>query len=178
VGDVLGHGLQAAVSMTKLRLAMQSAAMIDANPTLMLRVADATLHLSDPDAYATAIAAIYDSVTRTLTFACAGHPGPALRTADGAVEIVNGSGSMLGLRTGDEAQTQTIAIDAGSTLVFYTDGLIEMTRDIDEGYRRLSAALQRDDLLQAARPAHALVETVLGRDNAHDDIAVLVVRFD
>ena len=177
VGDVLGHGLQAAVTMTKLRLAMQSAAMVDAEPHLMLRVADATLRLSGPDAYATAIAAVYDPTTRRLTFASAGHPGPARRTASGRVEIVNHFGSMIGLRSGDEAGTCTIAAPPGSSLVFYTDGLIDVVRDMDEGFRRLTLALESDLLVTAAQPAQALVDAVLAGDQAHDDVAVLVVTF-
>lgn len=177
VGDVLGHGLQAAVSMTKLRLAMQSAAIVRAEPNLMLHVADATLRLANPDAYATAIAAVYDPTVRTVTFASAGHPGPLLRTADGAVEEFNTFGLMVGLIDDAEAQTCTISTPPGSTLVFYTDGLIEFARDMPDGYRRLTQALQRDDVLHAARPAQMLVNAVLQTDEARDDIAVLVVTF-
>jgi len=177
VGDVLGHGLQAAVAMTKLRLAMQSAAMVDPDPNLMLRVADATLRLSDPDAYATAIAAIYDPRTRTVAFASAGHPGPALRGTDGQVQIVDQSASMIGLRSGSESEICTIETPPGSMLVFYTDGLIEVVRDVEEGFGRLSRVLAAPDFPAAARPAEALVTAVLGADTAHDDIAVLVVTF-
>jgi serine phosphatase RsbU (regulator of sigma subunit) len=177
VGDVLGHGLQAAVSMTKLRLAMQSAALVDPDPNVMLRVADATLRLSNADAYATAIAAIYDPAARRVTFASAGHPGPLLRAADGTVEEYTNEGAMIGLRGGDETSVQTIATPPGSTLVFYTDGLVEFVRDIDEGYRRLGDALRDDGALAGARPAETLVSAVLGTDAAHDDIAVLVITF-
>jgi PAS domain S-box-containing protein len=178
VGDVLGHGLQAAVSMTKLRLAMQSAAMVNPDPNLMLRVADATLRLSDPDAYATAIAAVYDPATRDLIFASAGHPGPALRTAAGDVSDLTDSGRMIGLRGGDESDICTVAIPPRATLVFYTDGLVEVTRDMDEGFRRLSSALTSVNVLRAERPAEDIVRRVLGSDLAQDDIAVLVIVFD
>jgi serine phosphatase RsbU (regulator of sigma subunit) len=163
--------------MTKLRLAMQSAAIVNADPNLMLRVADATLRLSNADAYATAIAAIYEPQTRMLTFASAGHPGPILRKADGVLEELASSGSMVGLRTGDETETCAITIPSGSTLVFYTDGLVEIVRDTDEGSRRLNKALRACDLLRAVRPAEAIVDAVLGADQARDDIAVLVVTF-
>jgi len=177
VGDVVGHGLQAAVSMTKLRLAMQSAAIVNPDPNLMLRVADATLRLSTADAYATAIAAVYDPKTRLLTFAAAGHPNPILRTIDGALEEFSNRGPMIGLRTGEENKTCTVTIPPGSSLVFFTDGLVEFVRDIDEGTRRLAEALGAGDLIRKARPADAIVTAVLGTDVAHDDIAVLVVSF-
>ncbi len=177
IGDVLGHGLQAAVSMTKLRLAMQSAAIVNPDPNVMLRVADATLRLSGSEAYATAIAAVYDPATRTVTFASAGHPGPILRTADGATQDFTLPGLMVGLRRGDETRTRTIATPPGSTLVFFTDGLLEVTRDMDEGFRRLERALGSEDVVRAARPAAALVDAVLGADEARDDIAVLTLNF-
>jgi PAS domain S-box-containing protein len=177
VGDVLGHGLQAAVSMTKLRLAMQSAAIVNPEPNLMLRVADATLRLSDPDAYATAIAAIYDPASRSVTFASAGHPGPALRTPAGCISELSQSALMLGLRSGSEQETLSVETPPGTTLVFYTDGLVEVVHDIDEGFRRLCSALRSEDLLRAPQPAEALVKAVLGADEARDDIAVLVVTF-
>jgi hypothetical protein len=177
VGDVLGHGLQAAISMTKLRLAMQSAAFVNPDPNLMLRVADETLRLSNADAYATAIAAVYDPATRFLTFASAGHPSPLLRAADGTLEEFDNWGPMIGLRRGVHSKIRTVRIPAGSTLVFFTDGLVEVVRDLAEGSRRLAQALQAGDVLRASRPADAIVRAVLAANEAHDDIAVLVVRF-
>jgi PAS domain S-box-containing protein len=177
VGDVLGHGLHAAVTMTKLRQAMQSAAMIRPDPNSMLTVADKTLRRIDPDGYATAIAAIYDPRAQTLTFASAGHPAPVLRTADGRVEELAGSGSMLGLRHGNERDVTEIAARPGSTVVLFTDGLIEATRDPDDGRRRLRDALEREDVARAEHPARAIVEYVLDGHDASDDIAVLVARF-
>lgn len=177
VGDVLGHGLQAAISMTKLRLAMQSAAIVNPDPNLMLHVADATLRLSNADAYATAIAAVYEPGTRLLTFASAGHPSPILRTPDGVLKELTSFGSMVGLRNAEDSETGTFAIPPGSTLVFYTDGLIEVVRDTDEGSRRLNEALRTDDLLRSAQPAEAIVDAVVGADQPRDDIAVLVVTF-
>jgi PAS domain S-box-containing protein len=177
VGDVLGHGLQAAVSMTKLRLAMQSAARVEPDPNLMLRVADETLRHFDADSYATAIAAVYDPVTRTVTFASAGHPGPSLRMPDGRIADLTHSGRMIGLRDGYESDTRTVATPPGSALIFYTDGLVEVTRDIGEGFRRLSETLAGIDVFGAPKPADDIVRAVLGSDEAHDDIAVLVVGF-
>ena len=176
VGDVLGHGLHAAITMTKLRQAMQSAAMIDPDPNVMLDVADKTLRLLDPDGYATALAAVYDRAAATLVFASAGHPGPVLRTADGRIAEFASPGLLLGLR--DRAQRATALVPAapGSTVVFFTDGLVEATRDITEGYRRLHEALGRDDVVRGPRPAHAIVRHVLAGAAATDDIAVLVTR--
>jgi PAS domain S-box-containing protein len=174
IGDVLGSGLPAAVTMTKLRQAMQSAAMVRSDPNTMLDVADETLRLHDPDGYATGIAAIYDPSSHALLFAAAGHPGPALRTPDGQIEELISHGMMLGLRSGLDREVVRVATPPGSTLVFYTDGLIEATRDIDEGHRRLCRALSSAEVINASRPARALVEQVLAGEPPTDDIAVLI----
>ncbi len=81
---------------------------------------------------------------------------------------------MLGLGTLHREQTSS-TIPPGSTLIFFTDGLTESTRDIGDGYRRLRVALADERVRGAANPARAIIEHVLDRAQARDDIAVLVV---
>ncbi|GAC1306931.1 MAG: hypothetical protein NVSMB19_19420 [Vulcanimicrobiaceae bacterium] len=80
IGDVLGSGLNAAVTMGKVRQAMRSAATLSPLPNAMLDVADHTVRAESADTYATALACIYDTSKHQFTFASAGHPGPAMRT--------------------------------------------------------------------------------------------------
>jgi PAS domain S-box-containing protein len=178
IGDVVGHGLRAAILMTKLRQAMQAAALVDSDPNVVLAVADRTLRLHDPDAFATALAARYDPVTRRLRFASAGHPPPLLRHADGRVEELANPGLLLGMRSGDAGPTKVALMPRGATLLFHTDGLTEATRDIAEGQRRLATALTSGAFLAAANPAREVVSEVLQGREAGDDVAVLVVTFD
>jgi serine phosphatase RsbU (regulator of sigma subunit) len=96
---------------------------------------------------------------------------------DGMLEEFSTRGPMIGLRTGEENKTCTVTIPPGSSLVFFTDGLVEFVRDIDEGSRRLAETLRAGDVIRAARPADAIVTAVLDTDVANDDIAVLVVSF-
>ena len=177
VGDVLGHGLHAAVTMTKLRQAMQAAAMMHPDPCVMLAVAEKTLHFIDPDGYATALAAIYDVRVGTLTYASAGHPGPAIRGPSGDVTDGTNSGLMLGVRDNATREVRVVSVDPGAMAFFYTDGLIESTRDVDVGLRRLHDALAAPDLTSLDTPARTLVDRILGGGNATDDIAMLVARF-
>jgi PAS domain S-box-containing protein len=176
VGDVLGNGLHAAVTMTKLRQAMQSAAMVQADPNVMLDVADATLRLHASDGYATAIAAIYDPDAHRTVIASAGHPGPVLRHGDGAITSFMSPGLLLGMRDGTDTIITEIPTPPGSLLVFFTDGLTEATRDDDEGNRRLQAALNAPEIIASEHPARAIVEHVLRGENAGDDIAVLTLQ--
>jgi hypothetical protein len=176
VGDVLGNGLLAAVTMTKLRQAMQSAAMVQADPNVMLDVADATLRLHASDGYATAIAAVYDPSARRAVIASAGHPGPVLRLRDGSITAFTSPGLLLGMRDGTDTAITEIPTPPGSLLAFFTDGLTEATRDDDEGHRRLHAALAAPEVITGDHPARAIVEHVLRGENAGDDIAVLTLQ--
>jgi serine phosphatase RsbU (regulator of sigma subunit) len=176
VGDVLGNGLAAAVIMGRLRQAMRAVALLLPEPNAMLDAADRTVKAESDDQYATALAGVFDPRTHQFTFASAGHPTPVLRHPDGRIEEFNAPGVMLGLRRGTSLQTMTIDLAPGSTVVFFTDGLIEATRDIDEGYRRLHAAMSDAAVAGAENPAHALCEHVLMGRPATDDIAILVAE--
>jgi PAS domain S-box-containing protein len=180
IGDVLGKGLVAAVTMGRIRQAMRAVAPFDARPHALLRAADYTVRTDSAglaDSYATALAGVYDAANRTFTFASAGHPGPILRRPDGTVEQLNGSGTLLGLRGADQEATIVVRVTPGSALLFVTDGILERTRDIDDGIRRVCAAMRRDVVMGSANPARALADDVLAGERATDDIAILYAEF-
>jgi PAS domain S-box-containing protein len=176
IGDIVGNGLGAAVTMGKVRQAMQSVASVIPHPSVMLEVADRTVRAQSDDAYATAIAGILDLEANQFVFASAGHPGPFLRLASGVIEDHTLGGVLLGMRDNGDAQTKTIAVSPGSMLAFFTDGLTEATRDIVEGMNRVRAAMERVALSTDGDPAHALVEDVLRGAPAMDDVAVLLAE--
>jgi serine phosphatase RsbU (regulator of sigma subunit) len=97
-----------------------------------------------------------------------------VRSPEGRVTEFRAPGLLLGLREAYANDTVTAACPPGSQIVFFTDGLSEATRDIDEGLRRIRAAIADADVARADRPATALVEHVLRGSPATDDIAVLV----
>jgi serine phosphatase RsbU (regulator of sigma subunit) len=136
------------------------------------------VRMLDREGFATSLAARYDPRRREITFASAGHPGPLLRHADGRIDDLTTTGLLLGMRYGKSSATSTVPIPDGAMLVFYTDGLVEATRDFAKGQRRLLESLGRAELPSAPNPARALVTGVLRGKEAGDDIAVLVVAFD
>ena len=176
IGDVVGHGLKAAIWMTKLRQALQAAALLDAHPRTMLGVADRTLGMIEGDVYATALVAIYDPRARQLSVASAGHPGPSIVRAHGALEEITCDGTMLGIPTQSAFKTLSIDVATGDLVVFYTDGLVEAGRDLRLGPERLRDALRDHIVVHAENPALAIYERVLGDSAAQDDVAILTAR--
>lgn len=176
IGDVSGSGLSAAVIMSSMRQIIRGVAQVYADPIAMLDAADRTLKIEHPDTFVTAFVGVLDPVTRTFTFASAGHPPPLLREADGTVTAL-GTGSLpLGLRVRGETAS-SVALPESSLLVFYTDGLIEATHDIVSGQELLAKAVARRDVATARRPAETLYRSVL-KTSASDDVVVLTLQLD
>ena len=175
VGDVIGNGLAAAVTMSAARQAIRGAAQVFPEPAAVLDAADRALRSEQPDRIVTAFLGILDPLTLTLTYASAGHPPPLLRCADASVVELAGSDLPLGLREyGRLGGDVDIVLPERALLVLYTDGLTESTRDVIEGERRLRAALARPDVYDAPNPAIAIRRAVLSE--AGDDVAILTVR--
>ena len=185
VGDVVGHGLHAAATMGRLRTAIHNFSALDLGPDELLGHLDELVSRIDQDQSAaqgdapvtgaTCLYAVYDPVSRRCTLARAGHPPPAVVHPDGTVEYPSlPAGPPLGL-AGMPFETAELDLAEGSTLVLYTDGLVEnRTRDIDVGLDLLRTALARagrtpeeacSDVLDALLPSRPT-----------DDIALLVAR--
>ncbi|MFF4550551.1 SpoIIE family protein phosphatase [Streptomyces sp. NPDC001406] len=184
VGDVVGHGINAAATMGRLRTAVRTLADLDLPPDELLGHLDDTVRrLNDEDADvpavvgATCLYAVYDPVTRRCTIARAGHPPPLIVDAQGRITIPDlPAGAPLGLGLGlVPFEAVELELAEGSVLAFYSDGLVESRdEDIDVGLRRLGAAL--------AQPASSLedlcsraMETLPTQAPA-DDVTLLLAR--
>jgi PAS domain S-box-containing protein len=178
IGDVMGSGLDAAVTMGAVRQAIRGAAQIYPDPVGVLNAADRALRSEQPDRIVTAFVGLLDPLTLTFTYASAGHPPPLLRADDGTITELGGSGLPLGLRDAGRSNETSRFLTLGdqSLLVLYTDGLTESTRDVFEGERLLRAALNDPAVLDSRESAAAIRDAVT--DQAHDDVAILAVRVD
>ncbi|WP_369148755.1 PP2C family protein-serine/threonine phosphatase [Streptomyces sp. R44] len=175
VGDVMGHGLDAAVDMNAYRALLREVAGTDLPPHRVLRHLDSVVADDDARRPATCLIVRVDPVRGAATFASAGHLPPAVFGADGSVEIVDlPVGPPLGTGVGGYEPT-TRPLTAGETLLMFTDGLVERRgEDVDVSLARL-AALR----LPADSGPQQVVEEVLHRLDAHhaeDDVAVLAAR--
>ncbi|MFJ7902158.1 SpoIIE family protein phosphatase [Streptomyces sp. NPDC096198] len=181
VGDVVGHDLDAAAGMAQLRNMLRAYAWSQKEPPsrILEWLDEAMTRLTDVPMATTVFArtALGDDGLWTLSWTNAGHPPPLLVTREGLTEyLTEGHGPLLGIRTGRQRSDGTVVLPPESTLLLYTDGLVESPgHSLDEGLDRLrrhAAALAHrslesfaDQLLERTRPA----------DN-EDDVAVLALR--
>ncbi len=176
IGDVTGHGLEAAVVMGEIRQALRAASFESADPSAILDRASRLLIASGRTVFVTAIFGVLDPVTGRFAYATAGHPPPVLRDARG-VRRLPASGLPIGLRD-EEGVDFALRLRAPCTIVMYTDGLMEFARDLGEGERRIEAAVTALDVADVDHLAGALMKNVLGEDEPTDDIAILAVTID
>jgi serine phosphatase RsbU (regulator of sigma subunit)/anti-sigma regulatory factor (Ser/Thr protein kinase) len=177
VGDVTGHGLEASIVMGKLRHAINVAAMYEPDPVRILDAAERILVRRFPGSVATAFVAIFDSRLGTITYANAGHPYPILRYGDGSMKELEADGLPIGMRSlGPPGRALTKRLENASLLAFYTDGLVEATRDLLVGERLLRTALASDAALFVDNAA-GLVEQFCLDGPSPDDVAIIILNF-
>ncbi|CAM5462888.1 SpoIIE family protein phosphatase [Streptomyces narbonensis] len=185
VGDVVGHGLHAAATMGRLRTAVHNFSSLDMAPDELLWHLDELVTRIDQDESgegdvapvtgATCLYALYDPGSQMCTMARAGHLEPVVVSPDGsaAFAAVPG-GPPLGL-SGLPFETAEIRLPEGSSLVLYTDGLVEdRTRDIDEGLELLRRTLAHPGRTPE-QTCGAVLDALLPEEPS-DDIAVVVAR--
>src|SRR5260370_621766 len=127
VGDVAGHGVRAAVTMGRLRTAIQVLAMLELPPAEALQQLDELMHsLAEREPhFPTCAYAVYDAVSPACDVAVAGHLPPLLVHPDGSNELLDvPPAPPLGIGDGD-VESRQFKIEDGSLFVLYTDGLLE-----------------------------------------------------
>jgi serine phosphatase RsbU (regulator of sigma subunit)/DNA-binding response OmpR family regulator/anti-sigma regulatory factor (Ser/Thr protein kinase) len=178
IGDVVGHGVRAATTMSELRNALRAFAVEGHSPARALQQLDRVVHATvGAGMIATVLFVIIDAADGVVTLAGAGHPPPALRDARGEVRFLETERTPpLGVDEHVSPSEARYRIEPAETMLLFTDGLIERRREsINVGYRRLKEAFASapDDVEQICD--HVLQRTVT-EQASHDDIALLVVR--
>lgn len=176
VGDTAGHGVTVVGAMTQVRAALRAYLAGGASPAQALDELDGLIVGLLPDQVATAVVAVWDARTRRLEVASAGHPPPLIFWGPDVSRSVPPTRPLLGVGEGRGTST-TLEVAPGSTLLLYTDGLVE---------RRHSDGAQTVDLLtRLGRSADSLtpdgfVDLVLATcgEVGEDDTTVMGVRFE
>ncbi|MGF1427549.1 SpoIIE family protein phosphatase [Kitasatospora sp. LaBMicrA B282] len=176
VGDVMGHGLDAAATMSEYRSLIRALALQRRSPAGILREAERITGALGQERVATCVLALLDPAARSCTFATAGHLPPF------QLDRPHRRGRLLRLPVGPPLgsawgghEQLTLPFAPGSTLLLYTDGLVERRhRDIEESL----AALGGLDF-DAAAPLEHLIDTALtglAAGHGEDDVAILATR--
>ncbi len=175
VGDVTGHGLEAAVAMSEIRRAIRAAAPSHDSPASLLNYVDNVV-VAQGIGMATAIVGYYDPKVNVLRYSCAGHPNPVMVSTNGRALFLPGGGLLLGLGMNPASQDWTVTLSPGSTCFFYTDGLLEYGRDVIEGERELLRAVERIVHRQERTAESLHAEIFNGSVQNTDDCATLALH--
>ncbi|NEK56753.1 SpoIIE family protein phosphatase [Geodermatophilus sabuli] len=186
IGDVVGHDTAAAASMGQLRSMLRGIAVTgDAGPAQLLSQLDAAMTQLQLHTYATAALARFEQTTSELErgttrmrWASAGHPPPLVIHPDGTIaEPATWRGDlMLGVDHTAQRSDSVIVLDRDTTVLLYTDGLIERRdSDLDGGMDRLRTAAAE----LADRPLDELCDQLISRlvqTRPEDDVALVAIR--
>jgi sigma-B regulation protein RsbU (phosphoserine phosphatase) len=183
MGDVAGHGLEAATIMGRLRSALRAYALFNEDPAEVLRRLDRKVCHFEPEAMATVFLGVADEPYETWRFSSAGHFPPLIGTDGGLAELADIEiDRLIGADPDAARHSTTVHIPPGGYFCIFTDGLVE---------RRPSDGDGDDDLVAAniARVAEALMNfgdpemgcirvltEVVGDADPEDDIAVLIAQ--
>jgi serine phosphatase RsbU (regulator of sigma subunit) len=177
VGDVVGRGLPAAAVMGQLRSAGRALLLESNSPAHVLCALDRFAALIPGAVCSTVFCAVLDPATGTLRYSSAGHVPAIVVDADGTSRLLTAAGS-LPLAVLDDLQRPEVdvVLQPGSTLLLYTDGLVERRdEDLDVGMTRAAAALAEGRHLAPAQLVGLLTDQLLD-DAPDDDVALLLYR--
>jgi PAS domain S-box-containing protein len=176
IGDIAGHGLRAAATMGQLRMALRAYAIeSESAGEVVARMQQLVRALGIPD-MATVVYLVFDPDSGLLVFANAGHPPPLVIAPGGeALFLEEAVSPPLGTMPHAQHTESTARLSPGSTLVVFTDGLIERRGvSLRDGLERLRVAASgtTEDLESLAD--HLL--TTMVEEDVEDDIALLVLQ--
>ncbi len=178
IGDVSGHGVEAARLATLVKDIVHAFAHQFRRPHLVLRETNRLLVEKNLSGFVTAFLGLLDPETGTLVYSSAGHPPPLL-SAEGRVERLASPSVPLGVFTDARYRDLQVEIPRGSSLLLYTDGITEARRDGEFfGEARLAEAFGRTLDLPVGELPSALLEEALAfsRGALRDDVALLALN--
>jgi serine phosphatase RsbU (regulator of sigma subunit) len=176
IGDVTGHGIEAAVAMNKARQMLIGCALVDPTPGHVLARVNAEL-VAERSPMITAVAGLVDARTREFRYASAGHPAPVLLEPGRPARFLEVGSLPLGVNADTQYATHRVASAPGALLVLYTDGMIEHSHDVLQGETILLEAVESAAERAVEDPAKAIRDAIFSRYQISDDAAILAIRF-
>lgn len=173
--DVMGKGVEATKHALIITHALRLLAVQDCPLDEIVMRADGLVTAQHPDLVATVLLARYNPESGKLCLAGAGHP-PALLVSEGAAEEVAAPGIPIGWPGAGSHAIVELELGRADTVILYTDGLIEATKDILAGLEALSHFAVETASYPARALARVLVERALTGAARHDDSLAIVLR--
>jgi anti-sigma regulatory factor (Ser/Thr protein kinase)/PAS domain-containing protein len=176
IGDVAGHGPRAASTMGQLRMALRAYALEEPSPAEVVRRLDRLVSRLLISEIVTLVYLVLDLDSGMVQFANAGHPPPLVVRAGGQISFLeDGLGPPLGCDDPGLPAEARFRLVPGSTLLLFTDGLVEKRgASIDEGLQRLATVA-----MDCGQDIEAFCDQLLCsmvEDDTADDVALLVIR--
>ena len=177
IGDVAGHGLQAATRMAYLRHSVLAYAAQDCSPASILNSLSFLVDNDDESYFATVLCLLVRRGKGELVLASAGHPPPLLWNDDHSSFVDFRGGVPLGIRQHEPYEETTVRVSDSATLVAFTDGLVERPGEhLNVGLARLQGVATGEPLPLAELLAKLVTE--LTPEDYHDDTAVVGIRWE
>jgi serine phosphatase RsbU (regulator of sigma subunit) len=180
LGDVTGHGIEAAADMAMAKFVFRSLAREHPEPSDFLQAAnDVVVGEIAPGKFITMIYVVLDPRTGGVAVAGAGHPAPRLLRAGDGVTSLDAHGLVLGIEPNQSYEEVRSELAVGDAVVLYTDGVLEARRDRElYGVERLDGVLAEGAELPSGQLARAVLDDcrAFAQGELADDCAVVVVR--
>jgi serine phosphatase RsbU (regulator of sigma subunit) len=180
VGDVLGKGISAAADMAMTKFSFRVLARGDAEPSAVLASAnDVVCEEIEEGKFVTLLYAVVDPAAGELACGSAGHPPARIVDPSGRVRSLGVSGLPLGIEPGERYEAEHVELEPGSTVVLYTDGVLEARRDGElYGEERLDRLLAAQHDLPAQELAAAILDDCrrFSGGDLSDDCAIVCLK--
>jgi CHASE3 domain sensor protein len=176
IGDVAGHGIDAAVTMNRARQALISSALLDAEPAAVLARVNADM-LRDKAPMVTAVAGFADVKQYEFVYASAGHPPPVLLEPGRPARMLEFGSLPLGVSADAAYRTRRVQTVPGAMLVLYTDGALEHSRNVLEGEELLLEATTQAGGSSEVDAASIIHNAIFSGRAVGDDVAILTIGF-
>jgi GAF domain-containing protein/anti-sigma regulatory factor (Ser/Thr protein kinase) len=175
VGDVVGHGIEAAAIMAQLRTALRAYAIDGHDPAAVVDRVNSLMFQLGPAPMTTLAFLVLDPAAERFEVVNAGHPPPLVISPTGEASFLEISGGVaLGVTRERPYRSETHPLPAGSSVFLYTDGLVERRGEsIDAGLERLRALAEGSSAVDAL--CAAVVEHIVPEPRV-DDVAFIAAR--
>lgn len=184
VADVKGHGVPAALVASMVKVAVSNGLKTSREPSSIITALNDTLCDEAREQYVTAVYMYVDAASRVGRYASAGQPpGLLWRRGRQALESLDGSGLLLGVRPNETYTAREVLFEAGDRLLLYSDGLVEAENAAGESFgdSALPTFIQEKQSLGAEQFVDQLLKDALAwslggsMKGQEDDITIVVM---